>query len=83
MKEFGITYKQVELTEDGSIDLEALKEAIGPNTRMVTCQRATGYGWRKAITVDEIEKWAAFVHGINPDIVCMVDNCYGEFLDVK
>ncbi len=83
MKEFGITYKQVELAEDGSIDLEALKEAIGPNTRMVTCQRATGYGWRKAITVDEIEKWAAFVHGINPDIVCMVDNCYGEFLDVK
>ncbi len=83
MKEFGITYKQVELAEDGSIDLEALKEAIGPNTRMVTCQRATGYGWRKAITVDEIEKWAAFVHSINPDIVCMVDNCYGEFLDVK
>ncbi len=83
MKEFGITYKQVELAEDGSIDLEALKEAIGPNTRMVTCQRATGYGWRKAITVDEIEKWAAFVHGINPDIVCMVDNCYGEFLDTK
>ena len=83
MKEFGITYKQVELAEDGSIDLDALKEAIGSNTRMVTCQRATGYGWRKAITVDEIEKWAAFVHGINPDIVCMVDNCYGEFLDVK
>ena len=83
MKEFGITYKQVELAEDGSIDLEALKEAIGPNTRMVTCQRATGYGWRKAITVDEIEKWAAFVHGINPNIVCMVDNCYGEFLDTK
>jgi len=83
MKEFGITYKQVELAADGSIDLEALKEAIGPNTRMVTCQRATGYGWRKAITVDEIEKWAAFVHEINPDIVCMVDNCYGEFLDVK
>lgn len=83
LKEFGVTYKQVELTPEGNIDLAALKDAIGPNTRMVTCQRATGYGWRKAITVDEIEEWATFVHGINPDIVCMVDNCYGEFLDVK
>lgn len=83
LKEFGVTYKQVELTPEGNIDLAALKDAIGPNTRMVTCQRATGYGWRKAITVDEIEEWASFVHGINPDIICMVDNCYGEFLDVK
>lgn len=83
MKEFGITYKQVELTPEGNIDLAALKEAISDKTRMVTVQRATGYGWRKAITVDEIEEWASFVHGINPDIVCMVDNCYGEFLDVK
>lgn len=83
MKEFGITYKQVELTPDGNIDLAALKEAISDKTRMVTVQRATGYGWRKAITVDEIEEWASFVHDINPDIICMVDNCYGEFLDVK
>lgn len=83
LKEFGVTYKQVELTPEGNIDLAALKDAIGPNTRMITCQRATGYGWRKAITVDEIEEWATFVHEINPDIICMVDNCYGEFLDVK
>ena len=47
---------------------------------MVTVQRATGYGWRKAITIDQIKEWAEFVHEINPDIIRMVDNCYGEFL---
>ena len=83
LKEFGVTYNQVELTEDGNIDIEALRKAITPKTRMVTVQRATGYGWRKAITIDQIEEWATMVHSINPNIVCMVDNCYGEFLDTK
>ncbi|MCB6993749.1 methionine gamma-lyase family protein [bacterium 210820-DFI.6.37] len=83
LAEFGVSYKQVELTEDGDIDLTALKNAISPKTRMVTVQRATGYGWRKAITIDQIGKWADFVHSVNPDIICMVDNCYGEFLDTK
>lgn len=83
LAEFGVTYKQVELTENGDIDLETLKKTISSKTRMVTVQRATGYGWRKAITIEQIEEWAAFVHGINPDIICMVDNCYGEFLDTK
>lgn len=83
LKEYGVSYKQVELTEDGNIDFDALKSAIGPKTRMVTLQRATGYGWRKAISIEEIEEWTKFVKGINPDIICMVDNCYGEFLHVK
>lgn len=83
LKEFGITYKQVELTPEGNIDFPALKKAISPKTRMITVQRATGYGWRKAITIDEIEEWAAFVQKINPDIIKMVDNCYGEFLDTR
>lgn len=83
LKEFGVTYKQVELTADGNIDFEALKNAISPQTRMITVQRATGYGWRKAITIPEIEEWATFVKRINPNIICMVDNCYGEFLDTK
>ncbi|MEG0829137.1 MAG: methionine gamma-lyase family protein [Anaerovoracaceae bacterium] len=83
LKEFGISYKQVELTEDGQIDFEALKAAITPKTRMITVQRATGYGWRKAITIEQIQEWAEFVHNINPDIVRMVDNCYGEFLHTK
>ena len=83
LKEFGVSYQQIVLTPDGEIDLAALKEAITEKTRMVTVQRATGYGWRKAITIEQIQEWADFVHGINPDIICMVDNCYGEFLDVK
>jgi len=56
---------------------------ISRKTRVITVQRATGYGWRKAITIPEIEKWAATVKAVNPEIICMVDNCYGEFLDVK
>ena len=83
LKEFGITYKQVELKEDGTIDLETLKTVISSKTRVITVQRATGYGWRKAITIPEIEKWATMVKAVNPEIVCMVDNCYGEFLDAK
>lgn len=83
LKEFGVSYKQVELTPEGNIDFPALEKAISPNTRMITVQRATGYGWRKAITIDQIQEWASFVHSINPDIVCMVDNCYGEFLDTR
>lgn len=80
LKEYGVTFKQVELTPEGNIDLEALKNAISDKTKMVTVQRATGYGWRKAITIDQIKEWAEFVHEINPDIIRMVDNCYGEFL---
>lgn len=83
LKEFGITYRQVELKEDGTIDLEALRKVITPKTKMMTVQRATGYSWRKAITIKEIEEWASFVKSIKSDIVCMVDNCYGEFLDTK
>ena len=80
LKEFGIQYKQIELTSDGSIDLEAIRTAITSKTRMVCVQRAPGYSWRKAITIEEIEEWATFVKSIRPDIICMVDNCYGEFL---
>lgn len=83
LKDFGITYRQVELTEEGEIDLPALKHAITPQTRMITLQRATGYGWRKAITMPQISEWAAFVKSVDENIICMVDNCYGEFLDTR
>lgn len=83
LKDYGISYKQVELLPDGSIDLEGVKKAISEKTRMVTVQRATGYGWRKAITIEQIGEWADFVADLNPYIVKMTDNCYGEFLDVK
>ena len=81
LKEFGISYKQVELTCEGRIDYEGIKNAVNKKTKMICLQRATGYGWRKAITIDEIKEWAAFIKQINPEIICMVDNCYGEFLD--
>lgn len=83
LKEYGVTYKQVELTADGRIDLEALGKAISPATRMIAVQRATGYGWRKAISIEEIEEWVKFVKRIDPSIICMTDNCYGEFLHTK
>lgn len=82
LKDFGITYKQVELCQDGSIDYDSLNKAITPKTKMISLQRATGYGWRKAITTHQIDEWTAFVKKISPDIICMVDNCYGEFLDI-
>ena len=83
LMDFGIAYEQVELTPSGDIDFDALAKAITPETRVVGLQRATGYAWRKAITIDQIEEWAAFVHGIDPNLICFVDNCYGEFLHVK
>lgn len=83
LKDFGISYRQVELLPDGSIDLEGVKNAIGPHTRMMCVQRSTGYGWRKAITIPQIEEWVRAVKSVNPDIICMADNCYGEFLDIK
>ena len=83
LKDFNIHYKQVELTVDGKIDLKELKSNITHKTKMVTIQRATGYSWRKAISIEEIEECVQFVKGINPNIICMVDNCYGEFLDTK
>ena len=82
LKDYGVTYKQVELKDDGSIDIEAVLDAIGPDTKMVCVQRSTGYAWRKAITVSQIGEWAKAVHEAYPDVITMADNCYGEFIDV-
>lgn len=83
LREYGITYRQVELTEEGNVDLETLGKAISSKTKMVCLQRATGYSWRKAISIEEIEQWVRFVKSIDRDIICMTDNCYGEFLHTK
>ena len=83
LAEYGITYKQVELTAEGNIDLDVLGKTISPKTKMITIQRATGYGWRKAITISEIESACKYIKNINPNIIIMTDNCYGEFLDTK
>ncbi len=81
LKEFGITYRQVDLLPDGSIDLEGCRNVINEHTRMMCVQRATGYAWRKAVSIPEIKEWVEAVKAVKPDIVCMADNCYGEFLD--
>ena len=83
LKEFGITYKSVDLLPDGNIDLEGVKRAITEKTRMCCVQRSTGYSWRRAMTVEQIGEWADYVHELRPDIICMADNCYGEFLDYR
>ncbi|MBE6036527.1 MAG: hypothetical protein E7223_02745 [Clostridiales bacterium] len=81
--DFGITYKQIDLLPDGTINQEALEAALTPKTRMVYVQRATGYAWRKAILISEIEACFKRIKELRPDIICMTDNCYGEFLDTK
>ena len=83
LKDYGVTFKQVDLLPDGSIDIEGVKAAITDKTRMITAQRATGYSWRKAISIEEIGKLMDAVNEVNPAIVKMVDNSYGEFLDTK
>lgn len=82
LRDYGVTYKQVDLCPDGSMDLDRIKEAISPKTRMVCAQRATGYAWRKAITIGQIKQWVQSVKEMDPDIITMADNCYGEFLDI-
>ena len=83
LRDYGVTFKQVDLLPDGSIDIEGVKAAITDKTRMITAQCATGYSWRKAISMDEIERLMKAIEEVNPDIVKMVDNSYGEFLDIK
>lgn len=81
LKEYGVTYSQVDLLEDGSFDFEGIKKAITSRTKMVTIQRSKGYQTRPTLSVERIGELIAFVKDINPDIICMVDNCYGEFVE--
>lgn len=81
LKEFNITYKQAELKEDGTLDYDAIKEKITDKTKLCTIQRSKGYQTRPSFSVEEIGRLIAFIKGINKDIICMVDNCYGEFTE--
>lgn len=83
LKEYGVSYRQVDLLADGSFDFEGIKNAIHEKTKLVTIQRSKGYEPRKTLSVDRIEELITFIKGIKPDIICMVDNCYGEFVDVR
>lgn len=81
LAEFGVSYRELPLTADHTLDWDALATAVGPKTRLVHIQRSCGYSWRSSLTIAEIEKIVATVKGQNSTVVCFVDNCYGEFLE--
>lgn len=81
LKDFGIGYRQLALTDTGEIDWTALSQAIRPETRLVHIQRSCGYSWRSSLSIADIEKIVHLVKQQNPDTVCFVDNCYGEFVE--
>ena len=81
LAEYGITYRQVDLKEDGSFDFEGIRQALNERTRLVTIQRSKGYATRPTLSVERIGELIAFIKSIRPDVICMVDNCYGEFVE--
>ncbi len=81
LAEYGITYQQVDLLEDGSFDYENIKKALNEKTKLVTIQRSKGYQTRPTLSVQKISELISFIKGIKPDVICMVDNCYGEFVE--
>lgn len=81
LKEYGVVYRQVDLKEDGSFDYDNIAKAINDKTKLVTIQRSKGYATRPTLSVKQIGELIAFVKNIRPDVICMVDNCYGEFVE--
>lgn len=82
LKEYGITYRQVDLLENGDFDYTNIEKAINESTKLVTIQRSKGYQTRPTLSVKRIGELIAFVKNIKPDVICMVDNCYGEFVEM-
>ena len=83
LAEYGVTYSQVDLLPDGSFDYENIKKAINDRTKLVTIQRSKGYATRPTLSVTRIGELISFIKNIRPDVICMVDNCYGEFVEEK
>ena len=83
LKEFGISYRQVDLTEDGGFDFEGIKEALNEKTKLVTIQRSKGYATRRTLSTEQIGELISYIKSVKPEVICMVDNCYGEFVETK
>ena len=83
LKEYGISYRQVDLLPDGSFDFEGIARAINGKTKLVTIQRSKGYQTRPTLSVERIEELITFIKERKPDVICMVDNCYGEFTEAR
>lgn len=81
LAEYGITYTQVDLLPDGDFDYEGIKNAINERTKLVTIQRSKGYASRPTLSVERIGELISFIKSIKSDVICMVDNCYGEFVE--
>lgn len=81
LKEYGVIYRQVDLLPNGTFDYESIKKAINERTKLITIQRSKGYDTRPTFSVSQIGELIAFVKEIKPDVICMVDNCYGEFVE--
>lgn len=81
LAEYGITYRQVDLLPDGDFDYENIRKSINGRTQLVTIQRSKGYQTRPTLSVEQIGRLIHFIKEIKPDIICMVDNCYGEFVE--
>lgn len=85
LMEYGVKYKKIDLTEKGEFNFKSIEKAIreDDSIKLVHIQRSTGYGWRKALTIDEIQQVIKFIKNIKENVICFIDNCYGEFIDVK
>ena len=81
LAEYGVTYRQVDLLRDGTFDYEGIRNAINERTKLITIQRSKGYATRPTFSVKQIGELIAFCKGIKPDVLVMVDNCYGEFVE--
>ena len=83
LAEYGVTYSQVDLLADGGFDFDGIKNAINDRTKLVTIQRSKGYASRPTLSVDRIGQLISFIKEVKPDVICMVDNCYGEFVEKR
>lgn len=81
LAEYGVTYRQVDLLANGEFDWDGIRNAIHEKTRLVEIQRSKGYATRPTLSVEQIGELIAFIKNIKPDVICMVDNCYGEFVE--
>ena len=83
LQEYGVSYRQVDLLPDGSFDYDGIRAAIHEKTKLITIQRSKGYATRPSFSVDQIGELIAFCKQCKPDVICMVDNCYGEFTELR
>ena len=82
LSEYGVSYRQVDLTAEGGFDYDGIRNAINEKTKLITIQRSKGYATRPTFSVAQIGELIAFCKSVKPDVICMVDNCYGEFVEL-